>query len=138
MAKIQGGCLCGAVRYTSDAEPALTAICHCDHCQKTSGSAFSVNVGVPVAGLRVSGAALATFEDLGESGQPVHRRFCGKCGSSLFTDADAFAGISFIKGGSLDDRSWLQPRLHIWCGSAQPWVSIAADATKFPKNPPAG
>ena len=34
MPKLEGGCLCGAVRYTSEAEPALTAVCHCPDCQK--------------------------------------------------------------------------------------------------------
>ena len=47
MSKIAGGCLCGSVRYTSEAEPALVAVCHCATCQKYTGSAFSLNVGVP-------------------------------------------------------------------------------------------
>ena len=44
---IEGGCLCGSIRYTCDAEPALTANCHCKHCQRQSGSAFSTIIGVP-------------------------------------------------------------------------------------------
>ena len=39
-----GGCLCGKIRYTLKAEPALTVVCHCTHCQKASGSAFSTNL----------------------------------------------------------------------------------------------
>ncbi len=34
MSKIRGGCLCGAVRYSTDAEPLLTAVCHCKNCQR--------------------------------------------------------------------------------------------------------
>ena len=26
-----GGCLCGKIRYTLKAEPALTVVCHCTH-----------------------------------------------------------------------------------------------------------
>ena len=51
MAKLTGGCLCGSVRYECDATPLGTAVCHCTHCQKVSGSAFSVNVLVPAAGV---------------------------------------------------------------------------------------
>jgi hypothetical protein len=47
MAKMVGGCLCGSIRYCSDAEPALTCICHCTHCQKQTGTAFSILVAVP-------------------------------------------------------------------------------------------
>ena len=56
--KIEGGCLCGQVRYTCDADPLFQAVCHCKNCQKQAGTAFSVIVafGVtvdPDAGLTV-------------------------------------------------------------------------------------
>jgi hypothetical protein len=40
MQKIQGRCLCGAVRYRSDAAPLLTAICNCKNCQRQTGTAI--------------------------------------------------------------------------------------------------
>ena len=136
MAKVVGGCLCDSIRYRSEAEPALTAICHCTHCQRQSGSAFSVNVGVPRDGLAVEGATLATWRDAGDSGKAVLRRFCSQCGSVLFADAEAFPAMTFVKAGTLDDRSWVQPEFHIWCASAQPWVKIDPDAVSLPRNPP--
>jgi hypothetical protein len=45
--------------------------------------------------------------------------------------ADATPGLSFIKAGTLDDASWLKPTMEMWCGSAQPWVSLAGDRQKF-------
>ena len=47
MAHIEGGCLCGKVRYTATAEPVATALCHCTHCQKHTGSAFAALFAVP-------------------------------------------------------------------------------------------
>src|SRR6266849_6434872 len=47
MQKIQGRCLCGAVRYRSDVAPLLTAICNCKNCQRQTGTAFSILVAVP-------------------------------------------------------------------------------------------
>ena len=38
MAQIVGGCLCGQVRYTANADPAFTGVCHCTTCQKESGT----------------------------------------------------------------------------------------------------
>ena len=42
MPKIEGGCLCGSVRYTSDAEPAAMINCYCEACRKNSGSTNSL------------------------------------------------------------------------------------------------
>ena len=42
MPTIEGGCLCGAVRYRSDAQPLMQVVCHCETCRKNSGSAFSM------------------------------------------------------------------------------------------------
>ena len=46
---MRGQCLCGEVGFECDAAPVVTVACHCTHCQKTSGSAFSVNAIVPGA-----------------------------------------------------------------------------------------
>jgi hypothetical protein len=46
MPKIEGSCLCGSVKYSSDSEPVMTAVCHCENCQRQTGTAFSIIVGV--------------------------------------------------------------------------------------------
>jgi hypothetical protein len=134
MPKISGGCLCGAMRYECSAQPLGTAICHCTHCQKVSGSAFSVNVVVPAPSLTWQGQSLASYADKGESGKPVSRKFCRNCGSSLAIETEALPGAIIIKAGTLDDKSWLKPNYHLWTNSAQPWVRIEPDAKTFPKG----
>jgi len=136
MPTLVGSCLCGAVRYSSPAEPVLVAFCHCRDCQKAGGGGYSVNVAVPTDSIHLEGA-VQSYSAIGASGKATMRRFCGRCGSPLFTDAAAFAGMTFIKAPSLDDSSWIHPTLHIWCDSAQPWDRIPEDATCVGKNPPA-
>ena len=129
MPSLRGTCLCGSVRYSSDAQPKMTAICHCRHCQKAGGGGYSAIVAVQTDSIMLEGVP-RSYATVGTSGQPVTRRFCSDCGSPLFTEAAAFAGLSFIKGGSLDDPSWLEPTLHIWCDSAQPWDTIPDHASR--------
>ena len=38
MVEMTGGCLCGQVRYSANAEPAFVGVCHCTHCQKQNGN----------------------------------------------------------------------------------------------------
>ena len=138
MSKISGHCLCGSVSYSSPAEPVTTLVCHCEHCQRQAGTAFSVVLAVPEESLTIEGEDnLRTFEDMGETGQQVDRRFCGKCGSPIISVVHSVQGLVFIKTGTLNDRSWLEPEAHIWCDSAQSWYEIPKLAARMPRNPPA-
>lgn len=128
-----GGCLCEAVRYTVSGDPVAQAVCHCTHCQKQSGSAFSIIIGFPDAAVSVEGD-LTIYADQGESGNPVGRRFCGKCGSPIISDVAVTPGITWIKAGTLDDPKHLAPAMHVWGKSKQDWVKTG-DVPCFAENP---
>ena len=132
MPHFTGGCLCGAVRYAADAEPLFVGICHCRNCQRASGTAFATAIGIPEAALAVTGT-VKTFTDRGESGKAMQRRFCPDCGSSLFAVAEAMPGAVMVLAGTLDDPSWVQPAVEIFCDSAQPWVALGGGMQRFPK-----
>jgi hypothetical protein len=120
-----GGCLCGAVRYETNWPPIATAVCHCKNCQKQAGSALSVIAVLRRDALKIDGA-LTLYEDKGESGFPVWRRFCGKCGSPVTSDTPGAQdqGIIFLKAGTLDEAADLAPTLHYWRSSAQGWFEF--------------
>lgn len=118
-----GGCLCGKVRYTLDAEPLMCVTCHCKNCQKQAGTALSVIIGVPEAAVSVTGE-VRTYNDKGDSGANVYRQFCGDCGSPVFTRLDNQDGLMFIKAGTLDDTAGLQPSLHCYTKSKQDWIEL--------------
>ena len=48
--KLGGGCLCGAVRYESDALTGPIAHCHCATCRKAHGAAFATTARASRAG----------------------------------------------------------------------------------------
>ena len=120
-----GGCLCGKVRYTLKTEPVVSVTCHCKNCQRQAGTALSVIVGVPETGLEIEGE-LKTYEDTGDSGAPVYRQFCPECGSPVFTRLDRGDGLMFIKAGTLDDTSWVNPVFHCYTKSKLPWVELGS------------
>lgn len=135
MSKIEGGCLCGSVRYSSETQPIVTANCHCKNCQKQGGAAFSVNIGMPKAGLEITGDSLTVYEDVGDSGNAVNRNFCNKCGSPIYSELVTAPDLVFIKAGTLDDTSSIQPQMNVWCKSAQSWVQFDENVPKFDTNP---
>lgn len=132
--KIEGGCLCGKVRYSADAEPTFVGVCHCKNCQKGTGTAFAVVVALPTPALNVQGS-LQTFTGRGDSGKATYRRFCPECGSTLIDEAEVMPNVTMIMAGTLDDASWVKPGMEIFCDSAQPWVQLGGERPRFPKMP---
>ncbi len=68
MSKIKGSCMCGNAQYSSDEEPFAHAVCHCLDCQKQTGTAYSVVVGLHEAELVLSGTSHATVITVGDTG----------------------------------------------------------------------
>ncbi|MFK8049720.1 MAG: GFA family protein [Halioglobus sp.] len=138
MSEKKGGCLCGKIRYTLSDDPAMVAACHCKNCQKQTGTAYSVLLGMAATSVSIDQGELKTYEDTGTSGMPVERKFCGDCGSPVLSKAKAIDGLLFIKGGTLDDTSGLTVGAEIWCDSRADWSTLGEDVAKMPGNPPAG
>jgi len=137
MAKIEGGCSCGKVRYSADVEPIFTGFCHCTACQKTTGSSFSVVVAVPAPALTVTGET-KTYDSKGDSGQGTHSMFCPNCGSPFAGTADVMQDVVMLRAGTMDDPSWLTPAMEIYCDSKMPWVNLSGAFKSFPKMPTMG
>ena len=78
--EIKGGCLCGAVRYTAEADPTTATVWHCRDCQKFTGSAFAALVLATKEAVTIEGG-FKTFSSIGGSGNPILRHFCPECGN---------------------------------------------------------
>ena len=136
MPDLSGSCLCGAVTYTCSADPLFTAVCHCADCQKQTGTAFSVVVGVPKDAFELEGE-LSVHTTVGSDTEAdTHRHFCGACGSPVVSMVDAMPHVAIIKAGTLDDTSWLAPQIEVWHSSAQPWVAAEHERPVFERSVP--
>ena len=103
--EIKGGCLCGAVRYTAEADPTSATVCHCRDCQKFTGSAFAALIRVAKEAMTIEGT-LKTFSSIGGSGNPILRHFCPECGSSIAEESGTRPGIIILMSGRLMIRPW--------------------------------
>lgn len=131
---IEGGCNCGAIRYTIAGPALAVAACHCTRCRRQSGSAFSVNLVVKTGDMTVMGD-LAVFEDTEtSSGQSVLREFCGVCGSPIRSRLNANPQIVAVKAGTTDAPHGFAPTFHVWTQSKLAWVEIPAGLPQFAQN----
>lgn len=141
-APFTGGCVCGAIRYQCTAEPIAVIHCHCRDCQRSSGTQMSTVLLVPTPAFGLLKGTPRSYPFTADSGNVLHRQFCGDCGAPLFTELKAMPDVWVIKAGSLDNPSWLKPSMHIYCDSAQPWdllyrIPVDIDLPRHGKMPPA-
>ena len=130
---LEGGCLCGAVRYKLNAKPHYVYFCHCRDCQKESGSPFVTDMNVDRTALHITGP-LTRYTRTGDSGKSIHRNFCTICGTTLLTEFDVDPDHVSIKACSLDDPSGLKPDRHLFSIRMQPWLNLDDALTRYERD----
>ena len=129
-----GQCLCGAIKYEFDNDPAMTGVCHCKNCQRQAGSAFSTLAGVPKTDFKMTGEPKLYKDSETDSGNTVERYFCGECGSPIYSVIPDTPDVLYLKTGTLDDTSSFTAQFHVWCSTKQNWVDIPEDAQQMAKQ----
>lgn len=132
---LRGGCNCGAVRYEITETPRTVAVCHCINCRKQSGSAFSVNLLVSFAAMTVEGELKTYVDHDTESGVPLLRQFCPKCGSPIRSIRDPMEKLIVVKAGTLDEPGAVSPTMHVWTCAALPWFEIPTSLASYERGP---
>src|SRR3954452_17202134 len=131
-----GHCLCGNISYSIAGEPFAQALCHCRDCQRQTGTAFSIVIGVARDAFTVEGDTLASFETTGDvHGTPTRRHFCSNCGSPIYSAVEMQPEVAWVKAGTLDDASWLEPNAEVFTRSALPWAPRLENVASFETMP---
>jgi hypothetical protein len=130
---LEGGCACGAIRYTLTQAPMIVHACHCRDCQRLSGSAFALNLWIEREFVEPSGAEpVAVPVPPGSSGKAHDVFACSQCGTKLWHKYHAAPGDTVLLcAGTLDDSSQVTPDVHIFTRSKAPWLELPKGARVF-------
>lgn len=135
MVEFSGGCLCGAVRYKSTAEPIMSGHCHCEDCRRSSGTGHSSHMLLPEVAVTFSGKMTA-YDRAADSGNLVSRNFCPTCGAAVFSRNAAMPGMIFLRASSLDNLEAFKPQMHVYAARAASWDQPASGVPSFAQMPP--
>jgi hypothetical protein len=127
----EGGCACGAVRYSLTSEPMFTHCCHCLDCQRQTGSAFVLNALIETDRIALLSGEPRPVSVPTDSGRPHDVYRCPGCQTALWSDYGRRPTIRFVRVGTLDDPAALPPDVHIFTRSKLPWVGLPADVPAF-------
>ncbi len=126
-APLEGGCLCGAIRYRV-ARVSDAAYCHCSRCRRggapvtawayVEGPDFALTQGTP---------ARYRSSDLGS------RCFCAICGSAVYFEGSGAAYVS-VAVGTFDDPGRIPPRVHLFGPQQLRWLELVDDLARVSSN----
>lgn len=120
MNPLTGGCACGAIRYTVNADPGFSFHCQCRQCQRASGGGHASLFIVPKAATTVEGE-LGFYDQQADDGATVSRGFCPRCGSPVLGRSSGYPDVVLIAAASLDDPTRFRPQKAVFTASGQPW-----------------
>ena len=131
---IEGGCLCGAVRYRVRAPYLRFAHCHCTRCRKATGTGHATNLYVaPDRFEWISGKDQTVRYDL-PSAKSFATTFCRICGSPLPHHTRSGREI-VVPAGSLDTAPGLVPQARIFWDFRAPWTCTDDDIPTYAALP---
>jgi hypothetical protein len=123
----RGGCLCGAIRFVSEADPVASGYCHCRLCQRSTGAPVLAWGSFPVVSFAYVEGAPAVYRS-SDHGQ---REFCARCGTQIAYRESFDAASVDVNLASLDRPELVPPRCHLWTRSRIPWFDTADALPRF-------
>ena len=126
----EGGCSCGAVRYRLASDPLVTHCCHCLNCQRQTGSAFVINLLIEADRMELLAGDPQPVEVPRDDGSTQRIYRCPTCQVALFSEYGR-PEVRFVRGGTLDQPSVVEPDVHIFTRSRLRWVTLPDSVPAF-------
>jgi len=126
----EGGCACGAVRYRLTSDPLFTHCCHCVNCQRQTGSAFVINLLIETDRVEVLAGDPQPVDVPRDDGSTQRIFRCPTCQVAVFSQYGR-PEVRFVRAGTLDQPSSVEPDVHIFTRSKLSWVTLPDSAPTF-------
>ena len=135
----KASCNCGQLRVTCKGPaPERISLCHCNLCQKQSGSAFAIQARFPREQVTIEGkstawklplekAKLTEYRNCASLGGGATFHFCPVCGSTVWYTAGADEARIGVKIGAFADPTFPAPKISGFEEYQHPWAMNVAD-----------
>ena len=124
---LEGGCLCGALRYRATQAPVRGVICHCSMCRRHSGAPALAFVHFPAQAFQWLKGAVSWYR----SSPYAERGFCASCGSTLGMREEVLADRVQICVGTLDEPDRVRIDDHVWTAEQVCWFDVRDELPRF-------
>lgn len=136
MARFEGGCLCGEIRFSLDGESRMNLACHCSDCTRYNGGAPAYEAVFERSAFQLTKGAPRAYAGKGDSGRGIVRHFCADCGTPLYVHLEKLPRYIIMAAGAIDDFESFGVKAHIFAASAPAWHMFVPGADTFPGDFP--
>ncbi len=119
-------CHCGSLRVTVTADHFTALLCHCQACQRRTGSIVHAGAYFSTEQVRAEGAS-SVYSRMSASGFAIHFHFCPNCGTSVYWKGDKRPDSIGVAVGCFADPTLPAPVRSVWEESKHPWLGIPED-----------
>ena len=118
-----GRCLCHDVEFAVTGPPRDVINCHCNFCQRATGSAYLVETVFEKDQFQLTRGTPTEYVHVSEgSGRRIFIQFCGICGTKTHMFFERFPSIVGVFTGTFDEKDWFErtreTALHFFLSSA--------------------
>ena len=104
--------------------------CHCDDCQRLTGSAFVLNALIETEAIELlRGKPVAVPVPRADGPHDIYR--CRKCQIALWSDYGRTRTVRFVRVGTLNRPATLKPDVHIYTRWKLKWLELPKGTPSF-------
>ncbi|MBN9499315.1 MAG: GFA family protein [Alphaproteobacteria bacterium] len=115
-------CVCGGLVVTCTGEPKKVSLCHCQACQRRTGSSYGVAAFFDREDVRAEGPS-KSYSRPSDKGFPVDFHFCPNCGSTVYWEPQRMPNLIAVGIGAFADPSFPAPTQAVYTQYRHPWVN---------------
>lgn len=118
-------CACGALTVTCDGPPEKISLCHCQACQRRTGSPFGIAAFFPRDRVAAHGPS-TSYTRPADSGHSVTFHFCPSCGSNVYWEPSRMPHLIAVAVGAFADPGFPAPSQQVHTQHRHPWLAALA------------
>ncbi len=111
-------CHCGQLRVVTMGDPMRVVVCHCEDCQRRTGSGFNVGAVFEPGNVQPEGRS-TSYQRTGELGIEIEFHFCPVCGSNVYWH---FEELIVVAAGCYADPAFPAPNVSLYGRSRNHWL----------------
>ncbi|WP_374358396.1 GFA family protein [Chitinimonas sp.] len=106
-------------------QPRMNGVCHCQNCQRRTGSAFGRSMYFPKASVvEISGETLVYAFHHQAQNHDQRRHFCARCGTTLFWYVSTLPELIGIAGGCFAGEDLPAPDYSVSHANKAAWLQL--------------